>query len=145
MYSLLQPPPSSLNYSDINYLFMIKTNSRKIKYDLGNIDMSIKDDIINAGDNMRSLLKQMTKSIIPNFLKDKNWPDNIKKDFLDTSHKFLSDLTDTIGKREGKVKLYIPQENYDQVLSAHDKKDMVHRFEATLINWNRQIKEMLNV
>lgn len=94
---------------------------------------------------MKSLLSFMTSQIVPNFLKNKNWPDNILKDFLDSSHKFLSDLTDTISKREGKIKLYIPQENFDEEMSAHHKKDMIHRLEATLINWNRQIKELLNV
>ena len=57
----------------------------------------------------------------------------------------MSELTDTISKREGKIKLYIPQENLDQEMSTNDRKDMNHRLDAVLINWNRQIKELINV
>lgn len=145
-HSLELPPESVLHVSDRFYLYFLKIGDTRVKLTPQNIDTEIREETINYGDNMKSLMNFMTQQIIPSFLKDKEWPSNIKKDFLDSSHRFLTEIRDEINRREDKIKLYIPQENYDDPnLSPHEKKDMTHRLEAVLINWNSRIKELLNV
>jgi len=65
--------------------------------------------------------------LLPNLLKDFSWPENIKKDFLSYSHRFLSQLTEEVFLREGTTKLYIPNEEIDDNASQQDKKDQIQR------------------
>jgi len=59
-HSLLEPPMSSLEYSEINFLYLLKINSSRKKLTLETIGQDIKEDILNNGDNMKSLQKFMT-------------------------------------------------------------------------------------
>ena len=95
-------------------------------------------------DNMKSQLRQMVSSVLPTFQSDSNWPENIKKDFLSQTHRFLARLTEEISSRDGKTKLYIPNEDFEANYSTQDRKDLIQRLEATQIQWQRQIKELLN-
>jgi dynein heavy chain len=127
-----------------SFMYFIKHSGRIVKYTRENVESHISYGVLNMDDNMKSLLSSMNHSILPEFLKDRDWPENIKKDLLDQTHKFLAHLTETVSLREGKTKLYIPQENFDPNMSSNDKKDMIHRLEAILLHWTKQIKDLLN-
>lgn len=68
-------------------------------------------------------------------------PDNLKKEFQTQTHKFLADLNEIQGIREGKTKLYIPEEQFEVV--DNQKKDLVQRLESILIHWSREIKDII--
>lgn len=43
----------------------------------------------------------MNNKVIPELLKDKSWPENVKKEFLAQLHKFMSTITETCFEAEG--------------------------------------------
>ncbi|KAJ8389317.1 hypothetical protein AAFF_G00121820 [Aldrovandia affinis] len=73
------------------------------------------------------------------------WPESIKNNYSANLHRFLTNLTDTRFKLEGKTVLYIPMEalQFKPEVAAKDK-ELVQRMEVVMIHWTRQIKEVLN-
>ena len=57
-------------------------------------------------------------------------------------HKFMTSVTEICYQLEGYTELYIPRED----LSGSDgqDKDLIQRLESTIIQWNRQIKEIIS-
>lgn len=95
-----------------------------------------------ASNHLKTLLNIMNNKMIPEILKDKSWPDNVKKEFLAQLHKFMSTITETCFEAEGYTELYIPNEDLT-IVDGQDK-DLIQRLEATIINWNKQIREIVN-
>ena len=95
--------------------------------------------------HLDSLLRVMSTIVAPTIFERQRWPDSIKSDFTSGLHKFLSSLSDTKWKIEGKTVLYIPMEgkNLEPKVAAKDK-EFVQRLEAATIHWTRQIREVLS-
>jgi dynein heavy chain len=96
------------------------------------------------GEPVGALLRLMSGVFVPLCLKDESWPDTIKKEFSGQLHRFMASLTETAWDQRGSTVLYIPSEDLDNPEMAAKQKDLVQRFESTLIHWTRQIKEVVN-
>lgn len=98
-----------------------------------------------GGRGIESLLRLMVGVYAPTFFANTSWPDSIKNDFSLQLHRFMSSLTDTRWKMEGKTVLYVPTEGMDLEPDVASKdKDLVNRLEMIMIHWTRQIKEVLS-
>jgi dynein heavy chain len=144
-YSQIEPPCAADKPGDGEFILFLKTrtDTPDAPITMDNIGEACFVKMMNVEDNMKSLWKHMMV-LLPNFLKDTTWPENIKKDFLSQTHKFLAQLTEEISIREGKTRLYIPNEELDENMPQQDKKDQIQRLETSLIFWCRQIKDLLN-
>jgi dynein heavy chain len=97
-----------------------------------------------TGDAMTSLLRLMENVYLPLFATNKNWPESLKKDFSSQLHRFMALLTDTTHQLSGHTVLYVPNEDLSNIEAVAKTKDVVHRLEALLVHWTRQIKEVIN-
>lgn len=84
----------------------------------------------------------MNATFIPNILEENSWPENVRKEFLAQLHKFMTSVTETCYQIQGYTELYIPKED----LSSSDgqDKDLIQRLDSTIIQWKRQIKEIVS-
>lgn len=92
--------------------------------------------------HLKTLVNFMNNTFIPNIIEERSWPDNVRKEFLAQMHKFMTSVTEICYQLEGYTELYIPKED----LSGSDgqDKDLIQRLESTIIQWNRQIKEIIS-
>jgi len=86
----------------------------------------------------------MNQGYIVNFIRDKSWPENAKKEFMGQLHRFMATLTEHAYALDGFTELYIPNESFSEMDKPNQDKDLIQRLEATLIHWTRQIKEIVN-
>lgn len=86
----------------------------------------------------------MNQGYIVNFIRDKTWPENAKKEFMGQLHRFMATLTEQAYALDGFTELYIPNESFSDIDKPNADKDLIQRLEATLIHWTRQIKEIVN-
>jgi len=91
---------------------------------------------------LKSLLQFMNTVFIPSIMTESSWPDNVKKEFLTQLHKFMISMTESCFQKEGYTELYIPKE--DLTLGDGQDKDLIKRLETIIIQWNRQIKEIVS-
>ncbi len=84
----------------------------------------------------------MNNLFIPTIMAERSWPDNVKKEFLAQLHKFMTSITEACFQLEGYTELYIPKEDLSN--SDGQDKDLIQRLETTIIQWNRQIKEIVS-
>jgi dynein heavy chain len=78
-----------------------------------------------AANYLKGLLSKMNLNFIPNFVKDKSWPVNAKKDFLVQLHYFMASLTEIAFLQEGLTELYIPNEDLRDIKAAVADKDLI--------------------
>eukprot|EP01063_Lacrimia_lanifica_P009197 TRINITY_DN1620_c2_g3_i1.p1 TRINITY_DN1620_c2_g3~~TRINITY_DN1620_c2_g3_i1.p1 ORF type:complete len:4609 (+),score=2253.81 TRINITY_DN1620_c2_g3_i1:158-13984(+) len=96
-----------------------------------------------SGTAMDAFLRVTQFVIAPSLLKNKGWPESIQKEFTTQMHKFLASLTENANRMKGKTVLYVPLEKIPDVEAGHPK-ELVLLFEAALIHWTRQIKDVLS-
>ena len=98
-----------------------------------------------SSSKLNSLYGAMTQIFIPLTVGQNEWPDNVRKDYARSLHKFMASLTEAVNYAQGKTVLYVPssEEIVDVEKCAKDK-DLVQRLEATVIFWTRQIKDVVN-
>jgi dynein heavy chain len=129
---------------DFNYFIKYKP-LKGVHLTEENIEEYVTYGSISLDDNMKSLLYEISVNTLPKFLKDKEWPENIKKDLLEQIHKFMAILTETVAQRQGNTKLYVPKDYMDdKELNPNDKKDRNHRLKEVLSHWTKQIRELIN-
>lgn len=92
--------------------------------------------------HLKSLVSFMNSAFIPSIMEEGSWPDNVRKEFLAQLHKFMISITETCFQIEGYTELYIPREDLSN--SDGQDKDLIQRLETTIIQWNRQIKEIVS-
>ncbi|KAL8578357.1 hypothetical protein ACOMHN_031731 [Nucella lapillus] len=98
------------------------------------------------GDYLKSLLRIMTRLHCPQFFYNPSWTESLRNDFSEKLHRFMSGLTDTRWKIDGKTVLYIPYEGVESPIDVSaDDKEYVQRMEVCVIHWSRQIKQVLNI
>ena len=108
-----------------------------------NIEYMVPFGII-SGCTMDAFLRVVQFVLAPSLLKNKGWPESIQKEFSTQMHKFLAGLTENANRIKGKTVLYVPFESIVDIDIAAQNKDLVQRFEAALIHWTRQIKDVLS-
>jgi hypothetical protein len=62
---------------------------------------------------------------VPKVLKNKTWPDSVKKDFTGQIHKFMAFLTEHTHQAKGNTVLYIPAEEIGDIADAAQEKHLV--------------------
>ncbi|KAK7091017.1 hypothetical protein V1264_010736 [Littorina saxatilis] len=111
----------------------------------GNFFDSVQYGSLN-GDYLNSLLRVMSKLHGPQFFSNPTWTESMRNDFSEKFHRFMSGLTDTRWKLEGKTVLYIPNEGrVFPIVEAAEDKEYIQRMEVCMIHWSRQIKHVLNM
>ena len=105
-------------------------------------------DIIQVGliegDPLDDLLSKMNSEFLPKLLNEKNWPEGVKKEFVAQLHKFMAGLTDASNASKGRTMLYFPHEDLSDPEAASKDKDLLQRLESTVIQWTRQIKDVVS-
>jgi dynein heavy chain len=99
--------------------------------------------------NLSELIDDLSFNLIPNLIKDSQWPENVRKDLLGLTYKFVCNLTELQSQKDGKILLYIPNESLDQFaetagVNSQEHKDLCARLECVLMHWVKQIKDLLN-
>lgn len=102
-----------------------------------------------SGPGMFTLLRLMNGIYGPQILENNTaWPESIKKDFTGHFHKFMASLTETAYESRGKTVLYLPSSlasvDLAEVTTVAKNKDMVQQLDAVVIQWTRQIKQVVN-
>ena len=92
---------------------------------------------------LESLLDTMNSVYVPKIRDATNWPQSIKKELADQTHKFMAVLTEMVYQPKGRTVLYIPQENIADVETSAADQDLVQRLETAVIYWIHQIKEVV--
>lgn len=140
---LAMPPPKADKEEHFNYFIKYRKIEGSELTD-ENVEEYISNGMISLADNMQSLLYEISVNTLPKFLKDKDWPDNIKKDLLEQTHKFMAILTEIVSQRAGTTQLYVPKDYLTEELSPNDQKDRNHRLKEVLSHWTKQIRDLIN-
>lgn len=150
MYSLDSFPAINQNAPEAQFnLFMIFKADVSIAIDASNIADMIKTKSITINRGLNNLIDEISSVVLSTLVRDRSWPENIRKDLLMWTYKFLCNLTEIRSQREGKIILYIPNENLTPYLlnwnpSSQEHKDVCARLECVLTHWVKQIKDMLS-
>eukprot|EP00820_Chromera_velia_P021607 Cvel_30109.t1-p1 / transcript=Cvel_30109.t1 / gene=Cvel_30109 / organism=Chromera_velia_CCMP2878 / gene_product=Dynein-1-beta heavy chain, flagellar inner arm I1, putative / transcript_product=Dynein-1-beta heavy chain, flagellar inner arm I1, putative / location=Cvel_scaffold4246:346-1927(-) / protein_length=394 / sequence_SO=supercontig / SO=protein_coding / is_pseudo=false len=88
------------------------------------------------------LLGTMNSVFVPLTMADHGWADNVRKDFTAEIQRFMATATEMAWQAKGATVLYIPTDSFETAEVAAKDKDLVQRFESTLMHWIRQIKEL---
>ena len=87
----------------------------------------------------------MGQIFTPQIIESCTWPESMKKDLSGQVHKFMASLTESAFEATRKTMLYLPSGEFlpDIALAARNK-ELVQQLESIVINWTRQIKEVVN-
>ncbi|KAH9593471.1 Dynein heavy chain [Trypanosoma melophagium] len=109
-----------------------------------NIDTSIAWGVCRGGDLLESFLRTLHYVITPTLLSNR-WPDSIEKDVRSSLYRFMASMTENVNRLKGRTVLYVPSDLAAGVAmgEAHHDRELVQRFEAAVIHWTRQIKEVV--
>lgn len=138
--STFEPPSLGASSFDSSFVYFLKVGPGPITED--NIESSLYKGSMRPHDELKVLQKIISSQVLPTFLGDPTWPDNMKKEFLSEVHSFMAQFTESISMYEEKTMLYVPNEELE--VNAKDKKDLLARLENTLMHWTKQIKEVLS-
>ena len=143
--NVMNKEPSRVTGSQEEYIcYFVKYSEKIVELDEDNVDDHIAYGVISLADYLGSLVYEMNMNTIPKFLRDKEWPENIKKDLLEQTHKFMANLVEIESHKKGQTKLYIPKDNFEEDLSPNDQKDRNHRLKEVLSHWTKQIRDLIN-
>lgn len=110
-----------------------------------NMDTAILWGTCRGQNVLDSFLRTMRFAMVPTLLRNK-WPTSIEKDVQTALHRFMATMVEDIHRLKGRTSLYIPND-LSFVLrdrpDAHTDRELVQRYEATVIHWTRQIKEVV--
>jgi dynein heavy chain len=95
-------------------------------------------------DPLEDLLEKMNTEYVAKLLRENDWPDGVKKEFIASLHRFMAFLNETTHAARGQTYLYIPDEDLTDIEAAAKDKDLLQRLESTVIYWTRQIKELVS-
>lgn len=110
-----------------------------------NIDVSILWGVCRGDALLDSFLRTLRSATVPTLLHNK-WPTSIEKDVQSSLHRFMATMVENTYRLKGRTCLYIPS-NLEKELAEHGDakidRELVQRYEATVIHWTRQIKEVV--
>mmetsp|Transcript_14527 Transcript_14527/g.44829 ORF Transcript_14527/g.44829 Transcript_14527/m.44829 type:complete len:318 (-) Transcript_14527:13600-14553(-) len=124
-----------------SYFFLRMEGRLTIK----NIDTATQHGLMLRGKDMQSFLRVMGRIFAPQILESCLWPESVKKDLSGQLHKFMASLSELTFESSRKTVLYLPSGNFlPNVTTAAKNKELVQQLESIVINWTRQIKEVVN-
>lgn len=129
----------------VQVLYMLKDPSRFLTRD--NISSVVQFGLVAGVQPMEGLLQLVGKLYLPQVLGSHTWPDTVRRDFLGYTHRFMAHLTEAVHAAKGQTVLYIPSGEVAHgaaATAAAGDKDLTQRLESIVIQWTRQINNMLN-
>lgn len=143
------PDLSKIKIDDTFQLMYLWKREEAKELDAENFSNVINSRSFRIGRNLSELIDDISINLIPQLINDKTWPENVRKDLLNITYKFVCTLTELQSQRNNKIILYIPNENLDQFIenwntNSQDHKDICARLECVLMHWVKQIKDLLN-
>ncbi|AAZ13090.1 dynein heavy chain, putative [Trypanosoma brucei brucei TREU927] len=108
------------------------------------VDTCIAWGVCRGGNLLEGFLRQLQYSIAPTLLQNR-WPDSLEKDVRSALHRFMAAVTENVNRLKGQTVLYVPSDLFSKVdlAEAHQNRELVQGFEAVVIHWTRQIKEVV--
>lgn len=95
------------------------------------------------GSNLLDAFLRMLRNTVPTLLVNR-WPTSIEKDVQSSLHRFMATMVEDVNRLKGRTALYVPNDlSAEARLDAHTDRELVQRYEATVIHWTRQIKEVV--
>ncbi|EPY29590.1 dynein heavy chain, axonemal [Strigomonas culicis] len=96
------------------------------------------------GDNfIDSFLRSLRYVVVPTLLANQ-WPSSIERDVQTSLHRFMATMVEDVNRLKGRTVLYVPSDLASvRPEDAHNDRELVQRYEATVIHWTRQIKEVV--
>lgn len=109
-----------------------------------NIDSVIAWGVCRGGNFLEFFLRTLQHVFTPTLLHNR-WPDSIEKDVHSNMYRFMAAMTENVNSLRGRTVLYVPSDLASNlsVEDAHLDRELVQRFEAAVIHWTRQIKEVV--
>ncbi len=125
-FSFFGPPKFVKNSHESDFCYFMKIPNQDNNYlvDFSNITGCFVAGKIQ-NNYLKALLNQMNNIYIFNFLRDKSWPENAKKEFLGQLDKFMATLTEQAYAQEGFTELYIPNEYFSDSEQSYNDKDLI--------------------
>ena len=126
--------------------YFLKTDQVTITPDC-DFDAKVQHGVVR-GKYLESLVVAMNNVYIPLLEDTSEWPKSVQHEFMSGVNKFMAVINDLEAKNLSITRLYIPRETKllrETPLADQDAFDeeFVHRMEAVLIQWTRQIQELL--
>ena len=100
--------------------------------------------LINNSNVMWQMYRVMNDMFAPAIMENQEWPVAVKQDIVGSLHKFMASLTEHAYETLNKTVLYIPAEDIGTLEEAVKDKVKIQRFETIMINWTRQITEVVS-
>eukprot|EP00796_Vickermania_ingenoplastis_P000185 gene187-100_t len=108
-----------------------------------NVDTAILWGTCRGQNLLDSFLRNLRHVMVPTLLQNK-WPTSIEKDVQISLHRFMATMVEDVNRLKGKTCLYVPNDlTAADLVDAHTDRELVQRYESTVIHWTRQIKEVV--
>lgn len=107
------------------------------------IDIYVMWGLFRGAALMDSFLRCVRQYLVPTLLVNQ-WPTSIEKDVQTSLHRFMATLVEDVYRLKGRTVLYVPSDLASaNHAAAHTDRELVQRYESTVIHWTRQIKEVI--
>ncbi|CAG9462750.1 unnamed protein product [Pedinophyceae sp. YPF-701] len=83
--------------------------------------------------------------LLTNTRNQQGWPDVITREVVENVHKFVAEVTITMGRTQGKTLLPLPPVDGEEAEALTSDKDLIHVLESEVVMWTRQIKNVLKL
>ena len=96
--------------------------------------------MIKPNDMIEDFLEEISQQFVPFISQSQSLPENIKKELIFSTHKFLSQSIEIINKRSDLTRLYIPNENFEPYskeinFKTNEQKEVLFRIEFIVTQW----------
>ncbi|CCW65070.1 unnamed protein product [Phytomonas sp. EM1] len=92
---------------------------------------------------LESFLRTLQQAMMPTLLFNR-WPTSIEKDVQTSLHRFMAIMVEDINHIRGRTVLYVPNDlTARDRAHVHNDREVVQRYEATVIHWTRQIRAVI--
>ena len=99
----------------------------------------------NALEHLNTVALDVFFPILTNLKNQEGWPEVIAKDVVHNYHRFVANMTVTIGQINGRTLLPMPPIDASTGEALGKDKDKVHVLESAVVIWTRQIKNVLKL
>ena len=139
---VVREPPEGLKKKSKSFYFL-KLMAEKITME--NIDqLVISGDISDIPLEHFSLVaNEVYLPLLVNTSVNQRWPEVLAKEVMSNFHHMLANLYVTIGETNGSTLLPLPPPSDADTLAGGEGQERIHALENSIINWTRQIKNIL--
>ncbi|CAD2220773.1 dynein heavy chain, axonemal [Angomonas deanei] len=107
------------------------------------MDYGVLHGVCRGNNFLESFLRSLRYVMVPTLLSNQ-WPSSIERDVQSSLHRFMATMVEDVNRLKGRTVLYVPSDlSLDDLSEAHNDRELVQRYESTVIHWTRQIKEVV--